>query len=155
VQVHKKGLVLQERGLPLQQLCVKLVDFGSAVHRLVCPTTMDVCCAGQCFLSRSRAVAWAGGMQKNWSLMAVVPLLFFCSPSGRCVYLGFPPSVISLHLASFLWCLLLVCPSWAPWLQVVEAPDCCVNATLSSPRDHHAAGLVVSGRHVVHGVYPG
>ena len=37
VQVHKKGLVLQERGLPLQQLCVKLVDFGSAVHRLVCP----------------------------------------------------------------------------------------------------------------------
>lgn len=155
MQVHKKGLVLQERGLPLQQLCVKLVDFGSAVHRLVCPTTMDVCCAGQCFLSRSRAVAWAGGMQKNWSLMAVVPLLFFCSPSGRCVYLGFPPSVISLHLASFFRCLLLVCPSWAPWLQVVEAPDCGVNATLSSPRDHHAAGLVVSGRHVVHGVYPG
>jgi hypothetical protein len=65
VQVHKKGLVLQERGLPLQQLCVKLVDFGSAVHRLVCPTTMDVCCAGRCFLSRSRALALAGGMQKK------------------------------------------------------------------------------------------
>lgn len=48
-QVHKKGLVLQERGLALQQLNVKLVDFGSAVHRSVLsacllPRELRACC---------------------------------------------------------------------------------------------------------------
>ena len=32
-QVHKKGLVMQDGGVALDQLQVKLVDFGSAVHR--------------------------------------------------------------------------------------------------------------------------
>jgi len=32
-QVHKKGLMLEDGALALEQLKVKLVDFGSAVHR--------------------------------------------------------------------------------------------------------------------------
>ena len=32
-QIHKKGLLLQDGGVALDQLKVKLVDFGSAVHR--------------------------------------------------------------------------------------------------------------------------
>ena len=32
-QIHKKGLLVQDGGVALEQLKVKLVDFGSAVHR--------------------------------------------------------------------------------------------------------------------------
>jgi hypothetical protein len=38
MQVHKKGLVMQDGGVALEHLNVKLVDFGSAVHRCAPPS---------------------------------------------------------------------------------------------------------------------
>ena len=154
MQVHKKGLVLQERGLPLQQLCVKLVDFGSAVHRLVCPTTMDVCCAGQCFLSRSRAVAWAGGMQKNWSLVAVVPLLFFALHRAVVCILDFPPPAYpstSPHFCGVFFSFALLghrgCRSWKHPTVVstrhYRAPEIIMQLGWSYPADMWSMGCIL------------